>query len=585
MKKKYINIISLLFLIYWTSILTNYFSFNSIKNKDGKTIIILDFDTEKNIYIKNDIQCNLDNNKAESIISKNIAGSIYLKNKQSFEGLENTGQIECIFNKNYKTIKNMIINFNIFNSKNDSFINISEEINIPQQEIKESQNNHASNFLNNQKNITIKDESSFTYFLNNILNKAKDIHFILIALITFILGILMSLTPCIYPMIPITISILGIDKKNFSQRFYAGILYLLGISLTFSILGILAASGKLFFGQLLSMPIFTAIITIILFLMILQMLGIIESIININNIQMPKFIKDSKYLPFFYGIFSGTITSPCVSPGLIAILSMVGQQTNIFIGWLWLFTFGVGLASPLLLIAMVMNSNFIFPKSGNWMNELKEIIGLLLIFVIKNNLERLFNYETASILSVFIIFLFLFYKYNSFDRTIKPSKYWFCSYSITFAITLIIFFSWNLYEYNTKKNITYNNNVNSIFLENNFKYALEKAIKEEKILFLDFTADWCSICQVVDKELFKNLIFINELHDNYIFCKIDCTNIAEDKEQLIKTYKINGFPSLLIINPQNKEIIKKYSGDILDIKTSILIKTLKEIYKKYYEKE
>lgn len=578
MKKNDIKkIIFFIFLIFLNSVFSKYFFYEAMTNdsSDNTIIISLKFNTEQNIYINNqNIHCFSNRDKKEAKLSlPNILGTMYLKDsKVPLQVLSGSGLIECSFEQPEEIIESIELNYTVFDIKTNSLDQRQEIIIIPNLLQKKIDNTLII------ENGLIKNKNSF---LGGIMDYTKDSHFLLIAFVTFILGILMSLTPCIYPMIPITISILGIDKKNFSERLYAGILYVLGISVTFSIFGILAASGKLFFGQLLTMPIFTIITTIILFFMTLQMLGIIDSIISINTISMPVCLQDSRYLPFVYGIFSGTITSPCVSPGLIGILSLVGQQNNIFIGWLWLFTFGVGLALPLLLIALVMNSGFIFPKSGSWMNELKEIIGIALVFILNSNLLLLMNYYIAFAITIGILLSFLIYKYRLFDHIREVNKYWFCSFSAMLAIMMILFFIFTGYhKYQLENKI-----VNTIKIQwcNNFEKAIEKGLVEKKLILLDFTADWCSLCQVVDKEIFKDNKIMHIINDQYIFCKIDCTEMDAIKESLIKKYQINGFPGLLIINPQNKEMIQKYSSEILDIKKSLLIKLLQEMHKKYNE--
>lgn len=580
MKKKHINkiILFIIFLAY-PIIAINHFTYNSIieNSKKNEIVISLKFNTEKNIYINSEtIRCHINTDENIGIINtENAIGNIYLKdNKKSFQALSGSGTVACIFENKNKIINTLEINYSLFNAKTNTLTEHQEIITLPESNKKEEISHQT---IIEKKNTETPIENNS--FLDMVISKTKNSHFLLIAFFTFILGILMSLTPCIYPMIPITISILGIDKKKFSSRLYSGILYMLGISITFSILGILAASGKLFFGQLLSMPLFTGITTCILFFMTLQMLGLIDSIFSINNtFKIPRCLENHRYLPFFYGIFSGTITSPCVSPGLIAILSLVGQQNNIFIGWLWLFTFGIGLSLPLLLIALVMNSGFIFPKSGGWMNELKEIIGLALIYVLKTNITRLINYDIAFIISSSIIFIFLIYKYHSLSNTENTYKYLFSSFSSVLAVGLLLFFAINFQQYNTSME---NTTPTEFHWHDSFDNTIiNQAIEDNKLLLIDFTADWCSICQVVNKEIFSDTVFMEKIKKYYFFCKIDCTETDKNKELLLKKYKINGFPSILIVNPKTQKIMKRYSGEILDIAQSNFIALSEELHNK-----
>jgi thiol:disulfide interchange protein DsbD len=580
MKKNCFKKIILIFshFILFSSLLSNYFFYNNEdKKNDHNGLFRIQYNILDGIYIDSEsIILKVNNNVVDQIIFlDNLIGEIYQKgNKKPIKVIYNKGSIETIIKD--KIVDKIEIEYQIFNQKDNLFIKKNELLMSIKKEIED-------NKLEVIKEIKTEKIEQFSFF-NNLIESASNSNFLIMALITFILGLLMSLTPCIYPMIPITISILGIDKKDFYSRFCAGLLYVFGISITFSILGMLAASGKLFFGNLLSSTIFTIIVTIVLFVMTLQMLGLIDSLFNFqSNFVLPNCIKNSRYLPFFYGIFSGTITSPCVSPGLFAILSLVSQQNNILIGWLWLFTFGIGLGLPLLLIAMVMNSAFIFPKSGQWMNELKESIGILLIFILNQNISRLVDKYISLFLICLLLIIFLINKYISFKAYKNIKKYWFCSFSVLCAIFAFCFLAWsNYYEYLDKQKKI--NIANKIDWQNDFEVAKKKAMNENKILFLDFTADWCSLCQIVYKEFFNNFEVIFGIKPYYVFCKIDCTNISPEYSALLKKYKINGFPTLLLIDPHSEDIIEQYSSDILDIKVSKFISQSKKLYEEYNAK-
>ena len=388
----------------------------------------------------------------------------------------------------------------------------------------------------------------------------------------------MSLTPCIYPMIPITISILGIDQQNFKSRLYSGLLYMCGMSAVFSLLGILAASGKIVFGGFWEHPLFVIGTTIILSIMTLNMMGLINFNFYWNStLPMPAILKNSRYLPLFYGMFSGTISSPCVSPGLVAILSLVSQQNNIFLAWLWLFLFGCGLSLPLFLIALIMNPGFIFPQSGSWMNELKEMIGIILCFIIGNNIRLFSGYYISSVTVSLIILYFIVYKIY----TTKNTKKWYKKSSLLLAFFSLFFIVYTTYHHYIK---TQNNELHQIIWENKLESAKKRALKEKKLVFVDITADWCSICKIVEKELFLDKDFMQSMDDICILCKVDCTQKNEYNTNIVKQYHIKGYPALLLIDPQSDSLQKEYNGDILEMDKKELLITMQTIQKGlYYE--
>jgi thiol:disulfide interchange protein DsbD len=433
------------------------------------------------------------------------------------------------------------------------------------EEITFSSPNKTNQDTTEKENIIKESDAKNLSLIDRIIEYTKNKNIFLISLIALFLGLLMSLTPCIYPMIPITISILGIDKKPFFERLEAGLLYITGISITFSFLGLLTSSGKIFFGQLFSFPIFTLLITLLLISMTLNMLDITNPIFSINNMQyIPKSLTNHRYLPLIYGIFSGTITSPCVSPGLIAVLSLVSQQENFYTGWILLFMFGIGLSLPLLLIALIFNSHFIFPQSGSWMITIKEIIGCLLCIIIYNNILHFAHPIIAISCIIILLGIFIVHKYVYFDTHLNKKTYWFCSYSVLAALGVALLLGVSTYQKIAQKNTPPYTEKISLIWHSHLTTAQEEALKNNTLLLVDITAEWCSICQIVDKKIFKNIEIMKKIIPFCTLVKIDCTILDQKKEQLIKKYKIDGFPSILLIDPKEGQVISSFHGELIE---------------------
>jgi thiol:disulfide interchange protein len=437
----------------------------------------------------------------------------------------------------------------------------SEYILGDERQLREEENERKEALLKDIENKT-RIVPQAQSFLTEVVEYAKDKNALLIALIAFLLGLLMSFTPCIYPMIPITISILGIEKKPFRERFQKALLYVLGMSTTFSLLGLLAASGKLFFGQFFSMPIFTIIFSFILLFMTLNMFGMIPSFFSFNLMNsMPESLRTHPLLPFFYGLFSGTITSPCVSPGLVAMLSLVAHQKSNIIGWLWLFSFGLGLSFLLFLLSLLLNTNFVFPKTGPWMITVKESIGVLLAFILWGNLARFLSYTSSSLLIAAVLLLFIFYKYIRFEALVGEKKYWFSSYSVLLAF---LFLSFVIIDWKKKYSHTPLEEVihTSVKWYGSIEKARSDAISEKKLVLLDFTARWCSSCTLLDKKVFQDVAFIEEVKPYCLLVKVDCSAYTDEIKKLMQKYSVQGLPTILVINPRSDHVLGFYHDDL-----------------------
>jgi len=198
-------------------------------------------------------------------------------------------------------------------------------------------------------------------------------------LLVFILGLLVSLTPCIYPMIPITIGILQAQAgQSIFRNFCTAFFYTLGLSTTFALLGLLAAFAGQQVGSLLSNPWIIIIVVALLMYVAFSLFGMYE-------LYIPKFLnkKNNVYSgslisAFVFGLISGTVASPCVSPALILVLTIVSSLQNLLWGFMLLLAFGFGMSMPLLIIGTFSTSINILPTAGSWMIEVKHLIGFLL---------------------------------------------------------------------------------------------------------------------------------------------------------------------------------------------------------------
>ncbi len=230
------------------------------------------------------------------------------------------------------------------------------------------------------KNHNSSSSSSFSLseYISNLV-KTINSPFMRIILV-FFLGMLLSLTPCIYPMVPITIGILQAQgSKSLLYNFLSALSYTCGIATTFALFGLLASCTGPLCGQLLMEPIFIIGLVILLTYLGLSMLGFYD-------VYVPKFFKPSTQnlkggsllSTFIFGAASGTIASPCVSPGLVLLLSIVATLNNKILGFLLLFVFGIGLSTPLLIVGAFSSSLALLPRAGLWMVEIKKLFGFMI---------------------------------------------------------------------------------------------------------------------------------------------------------------------------------------------------------------
>lgn len=196
----------------------------------------------------------------------------------------------------------------------------------------------------------------------------------------FVAGVLVSFTPCVYPVIPLTLGFIGARSAGSRWKgLFLSLTYVLGMAVTYAILGAIASLSGQFFGQVGSSPITYFFVANVCLLLGLSMLGVFE--IPQISLGSPALAQKRKgYLgAFVVGIFSGLIVGPCTAPVLATILVYVGTKQNILYGFSLLFVFGYGVGFLMILLGTFTGLLSSLPQSGVWLDRVKKIFGWILI--------------------------------------------------------------------------------------------------------------------------------------------------------------------------------------------------------------
>ena len=196
----------------------------------------------------------------------------------------------------------------------------------------------------------------------------------------FLAGVAVSFTPCVYPVIPLTLGFIGARSAGGKWKgFLLSLIYVLGMATTYAILGAFASlSGKLF-GQIGSSPVSYFIIANVCLILGLSMLDVFQiPQISLANSRLPQ-KKGGYFGAYAVGLFSGLIVGPCTAPVLAVILVYVGTKQNFLYGLSLLFTFGYGVGFLLILLGTFTGLLASIPKSGVWLERVKRLFGWFLI--------------------------------------------------------------------------------------------------------------------------------------------------------------------------------------------------------------
>lgn len=377
-------------------------------------------------------------------------------------------------------------------------------------------------------------------------------------LLVFLLGLLMSLTPCIYPMIPITAGILqSQSSKSLLSSFLLALSYTVGIATTFAILGLLAAFAGQAMGQFMSHPAFIIPLVALLIYLALAMIGLYDMYIPRFLQPRDQRVQGGSFISaFMFGAISGIVASPCLSPGLVCLLCLVTTLNSTIMGFILLFTFGIGLSVPLLVIGTFSSSLSLLPRAGLWMVEIKKIFGFLMLgmclyflsYIVPASLINWILVATAGAFGS----IFLLFGAHAYNRTWK----------IVYILLGIALLSSAVYLglkcYNWQENNAATPQENKWLSD--YALAQKEAIAQNKLLLVDIGAPFCSICIAIDKTLFADSSVRSAIESIAVPVKIDGSHSSN--ADLLKQYHVLGFPTIILVNPHTETILHQWGPEL-----------------------
>lgn len=384
-------------------------------------------------------------------------------------------------------------------------------------------------------------------------------------LFVFVVGFLTSLTPCIYPMIPITLAVLGARTKGQSKlkSFSLSFTYVLGIALTYSILGVTAAKTGALFGSALSNVYVVTAIALLFVTMGLSMYGLFE-------LQVPAFLRDKVGTAktgsgyggaFMTGLIAGVVASPCVGPVLVSVLAYIARTQDIFLGFALLFTFAMGMG--ILFMVLGTSSALIskIPKAGNWMELVKFAFGTIMVGMALYYVQPLYPTWLFNTL-IGIAAILIASAYGAFEPNEKlenAGRVRKGAMLATFAIGLAFAASGLLEragvplmngafiaQGGAAGGGTTASALNTVKLDwKPFSAAaLEEATRTKKPVIIDFFAEWCGACKELEHLTFPDPR-IRSLSEKFVLLKVDATEESPELDKLKKQYTVMGLPTMI----------------------------------------
>jgi thiol:disulfide interchange protein DsbD len=391
-------------------------------------------------------------------------------------------------------------------------------------------------------------------------NSEQEMSLMQYLLLAFLGGLILNLMPCVLPVI--SLKLFGLIKhQNYSKRelLRHNLSYTAGVISTFMalagvIVGLKAAGEEVGWGFQLQSPSFILMMMLILFILSLNLFGLFEFVTPGGNKLGNTQTKEGITGDFFSGVLTTILSTPCSAPFLGTALTFAfttGHSTIL----LMFFFIGLGLASPFLLTALIPKSLAIFPRPGAWMEKLKYFLGLsLLVTVIwlYDVFVSLVNFDVISwklnLLFALWFFAFFFWK--------KISNHKLLAINVFMLPLCLTFFAMRNLELKTSTAL-------ATTQDSIWKPWSETKLSEQKgkVVFMDFTAEWCLTCKVNKKLVLETKGFeeLAKKHD-LILMRADWTRRDDNITQYLKRYGAVGVPAYFI---------QKENGDIIPLGETI----------------
>ena len=388
-----------------------------------------------------------------------------------------------------------------------------------------------------------------------------------ITLLLFLgLGIGLAFTPCVFPMYPILSGIVIGQGKTIStsRAFILSFVYVQGMAITYSLLGLIVASAGVQFQAGLQHPYILIALIVIFVLLAVVMFGAYELQLPSSwqeklNAMSNKQTSGSYMGVLAMGAISGLVASPCTTAPLTGILLFIAQSGDLVLGFSALYVLSLGMGIPLILFGITGGK--LLPKAGHWMNVVKVTFGFMMLAVAIMFVERLVNHVATDIawallgLTTFTYF----YVMNQNSQTTFYKGLRACLIFIGLFISVG-------YGYQTISKIGNNNTqvesgvktlTHPEFLKvssiEDFNQALGKANAQGQTVMLDLYADWCVACKEFEKYTFPDSQVVDALSGS-VLMQIDLTDNTEDNIAFQQQFSILGLPTILFFDRQGQEI-------------------------------
>ena len=355
----------------------------------------------------------------------------------------------------------------------------------------------------------------------------------------FLGGLALNLTPCVYPLIPITVSFFaGRGEHRKAHAVGLSLLYVLGIAMTYSAIGVAAALSGQMLGFLLQKPLVLLMFSELMVVLALSQFGLFE--LRAASFLVSRHREGSETLQALsMGLVAGIVAAPCIGPFVLGLLLYVGHTRDPFTGFTMFLTLALGLGFPYFILGLFTGALKSLPRSGDWMVGVKKVFGFVLLalalsFVEPLLGERLYSYGLAALaLAAFGTFVVRYaLRKGRVGRVVATGAA---------LVGLLAFGVMSQTSVPAPDWVPYSAS------------ALEGAAAAGKPVVIDFYADWCLPCKEMDLVTFSQAEVL-EAAGRMVMIKADVTlETMKATREAVPRFGVEGVPTVVFLDGEGRE--------------------------------
>jgi thiol:disulfide interchange protein DsbD len=360
----------------------------------------------------------------------------------------------------------------------------------------------------------------------------------------FLGGLALSLSPCVYPLIPITVSYFSQGRKQASiYTLINCFLYILGLAITNSVLGVWAALSGRMVGSFLQNPWVILFLVCFFITLALASFGFWEFRLpgGLTRLVSKSF---GGYLgTLFMGLTLGIIAAPCLGPFIIGLLTFVAKKGDPFLGFISFFVLSVGLGLPLAVLAFFSGALVRLPTSGDWMLWVRKFMGWVLLFMAAYFAKPLIADYVMEVGLMAAVVCAAGIHLGWIDRA-GASLRRFSILKKTLGIVMIagsVFYFWTVGMVEA--------GIEWLPYENGL---ITRAAEGKKPVIIDFSAEWCEPCQILERKVFRDPE-VMKFSRQFVTVRVDLTSPHPRQNEILQRYGVKGVPTVIFISKEGVE--------------------------------